>query len=247
MDTTQTGPAPPRFVATTLTRSLAWDVGLPVVTYYAFHLAGFGDFAALLAATLVAASRVLLVAVRDRALNAFGMLMVIVFGLGLALAFLSGDPRFLLVKDSITTAVVGMTFLVMAFLGQPLTLAASRTAMPRERADELAEQYRTVPEARHWHLKASTVWGIGLLTEAAVRVVLIYLLPVDVMVAVSAALMITTFAVLILWTVSDIRRQQARRASHAPPPADDAAGPSRSDDPTAARPLGEAREPGRVE
>ena len=82
MNAPTTGTPGPRFVARTLARGLAWDVGLPVVTYYALHLLGFGDRVALLAATLAAGARILLVAIRDRALNAFATLMVIVLGLG---------------------------------------------------------------------------------------------------------------------------------------------------------------------
>jgi hypothetical protein len=197
------------FVAKALVRGLAWDVGLPVVTYYALHLLGAGDWVALLSATLVAAARVALVAVRDHSLNAFGLLMVIVFGLGLVLSFVTGDPRFLLLKDSITTAVVGLTFLSMAALGHPLTLEAARSWSP-ERAAELLIQFRTSPAARRWHLKMSVVWGLGMLAEAAVRVPLVYLLPIDVMVVVSAALTVSAFGALILWTGRDLRRQRPR-------------------------------------
>jgi hypothetical protein len=43
-------------------------------------------------------------AVRDRSLNLFATVMLLVFGIGLALAFMSGDARFLLLKGSIVTA-----------------------------------------------------------------------------------------------------------------------------------------------
>lgn len=196
------------FVTKALVRGLAWDIGLPVVTYYALHLFGAGDWAALLSATLVAAARVALVAIRHHSLNAFGLLMVIVFGLGLVLSFVTGDPRFLLLKDSITTAVVGLTFLSMAALGHPLTLEAARSWSP-DRAAELLTQFRTSAPARRWHLKMSAVWGLGMLAEAAVRVPLVYLLPIDVMVVVSAALTVAAFGALILWTGRDLRRQRA--------------------------------------
>jgi hypothetical protein len=79
--------------------------------------------------------------------------------------------------------------------------------------DALAEEYRTEPEARRIYRLSSQVWGFGLLLEAAVRIPLIYILPVSVMVGLSAALMIGTFAALILWNVWYIRRVTARAAS----------------------------------
>jgi len=177
--------------------------------YYALHLIGVRDWPTLLRAALVAGARVAWVAVRARAPNPFAMLMVIAFGVGLALAFVTGDARFLLVKDSITTAAVGITFLVMVALGRPLTLATAKAWEP-ERAAGWSERFRTNPAVRHWHRTASIVWGAGLLTEAIVRVPLIYLLPIHVMVAVSAALEIVFFGALIGWTrwyMTKIRKQ----------------------------------------
>ncbi len=193
-----------------MVRGLAWDIVLPLVTYYTLHLLGVGDWAALLTAMLVAGARVALVAVRSRTATPFAIVMVISFGMGLALAFVTGDIRFLLLKDSLTTATVGVVFLVMTALGQPLTLAAARTWQP-ELAERMTAQFRTVPAVRHWHVTASTVWGVGLLVEAALRVPLVYLLPVDVVVGGSAALAVAAYAALIAWTGWYLRRARAAR------------------------------------
>jgi hypothetical protein len=184
----------------TLLRGLAWDVGLPVATYYALHLLGVSDWVALLASTLVAALRVVLVALRQRVLNPFATVMLLVFGIGLALTFVSGDPRFLLVKESFVTGAVGLTFLVTALRGRrPLTLAAQQSWQPL-RADELAAEYRDEPDVRRGHRFVSTVWGVGLLTEAAIRVPLVYLLPPSVMVGLSTAMAVLAFGGLAVWT-----------------------------------------------
>src|SRR5689334_14126358 len=82
-----------------IARGLARDVGIPLVVYFVLHLNGVDDRIALLAAALVAGARVLWDAVRARTLNPFSALIMIVFGLGLLLSFVTGDVRFLLVKD----------------------------------------------------------------------------------------------------------------------------------------------------
>jgi hypothetical protein len=74
-------------------------------------------------------------------------------------------------------------------------------------------EFHRDPAVRRWHLKVSAVWGVGLIAEASVRAVLVYLLPIDVMVGVSAALAVTVFAALIAWTVRDRKRRQAARSS----------------------------------
>ena len=183
----------------TVVRGLAWDIGLPLVTYYGLHLLGASDWAALLAATAAAGVRLGWVALRDRMLNLFAMVMLVVFGIGLVLALVSGDARFLLLKDSITTGAVGATFLAAAVLGHPLTLAAMTLWVPA-RGAEMRTRFHTDSAYRHGHLVMSTVWGAGLVAEAAVRVPLIYLLPIDVMVGLSTALMVVAVAGLIGWT-----------------------------------------------
>ncbi|GAA5198114.1 hypothetical protein GCM10023346_34510 [Arthrobacter gyeryongensis] len=195
-----------------LVRGLAWDVGAPLATYYVLHLAGATDWVALLAATGAAGCRLLWTAFKRHSLNPFAMLMVIVFGLGLGLSFLTGDPRFLLLKDSAITGGMGISFLVFAALGHPLTLDAAKTWRP-ERARELDRDFHSNPAAHRWHLKVSAVWGAGLIAEASTRAVLVYLLPIDVMVGVSAALAVIVFAALIAWTVWDRKRRQASSSS----------------------------------
>ncbi len=192
-----------------LVRGLAWDVGLPLVTYYGLHLFGAADRPALLAATAVAGARIVWVAVRDRKLNLFATVMLVVFGLGLALAFVSGDARFLLLRGSFVTAAVGLTFLATAVFGRPLTLAAMQSFQP-SRAAGIAAAYDAEPGFRRGYRTSSLVWGGGLLLEALVRVPLVYLLPIPVMVGLSEALMIATFAGLIAWNLWYVRRSPAR-------------------------------------
>lgn len=206
------GPLRPTFMMRTLVRGLAWDVGSPLAVYYALHLAGATDWAALLTATAVAGCRLLWTAFKRHSLNPFAMLMVIVFGLGLVLSFLTGDPRFLLLKDSAITGGMGFSFLVLAALGHPLTLDAAKTWRP-ERAAEMDRDFHSIPAAHRWHLKVSAVWGAGLIAEAGTRAVLVYLLPIDVMVGLSAALAVIAFAALIAWTVWDRKRRQAAWSS----------------------------------
>ncbi|RKR13658.1 VC0807 family protein [Arthrobacter oryzae] len=195
-----------------LVRGLAWDVGLPLAAYYLLHFAGATDWAALLAATGAAACRLLWTAFKAHSLNPFALLMAIVFGLGLGLSFLTGDPRFLLLKDSAITGGIGVSFLVLAALGHPLTLDAAKTWSP-ERAGEMDLEFHGNPAVHRWHLKVSAVWGAALIAEASTRAVLVYLLPIDVMVGVSAALAVMVFAALIAWTVRDRRRRQAAWSS----------------------------------
>src|SRR5690348_8092812 len=117
----------------------------------------------------VAGLRIGVVALRTRTPNPFAMVMLLSFRVGLTLALSTGNVRFLLLKDSMPTGVVGLIFLGLAAVGQNLTLAAAKPWEPA-RAEALSEQFLSSAAARHWHLTASVVWVIGLLVEAAVRI-----------------------------------------------------------------------------
>jgi hypothetical protein len=74
----------------------------------------------------------------------------------------------------------------------------------------MAERYRTAPAVRHGHFVASMVWGVGLLAEALVRVLLVLLLPISVVVGLSTALVVVVIGSLMVWTLWYMRR--VRRA-----------------------------------
>jgi hypothetical protein len=194
-----------------MVRGLAWDVGLPLMVFYGLHLAGVGDWLALLGATLAGAARMGWVAVRYRTLNSFAVVMLGVFGLGLGLAFVTGEPRFLLLQFSILTSFVGIMFLASAVWGrQPLTLAAVQHWVPSH-AVEIVEEYRTDPGVRHAYRFSSTIWGLGLLTDAIARIPLVLLLPSSVVVELSNAMTLAILAGLIVWNIR-YERAAARRA-----------------------------------
>ncbi len=188
---------------------LVVDIGLPLVAYYALHALGAVDWVALLAATAAAGVRLVAVAVWTRRVSWFAAIMLAMFGVSLALAFVRGDPRFLLLKDSFTTAALGLVFLLSLLGKQPLTLAGAQTWRPAL-ARELAALYDRDPAARRAFRASALGWGAGLLAEAVARVPLIYLVPVDVMVGLSTGMMIAAMVALAGWNALYIA-QVARR------------------------------------
>jgi hypothetical protein len=164
-------------------RSLFWDIGLSLVTYYGLRLLGFDQYVALLGGTVVAGLRTAYIAVKARKLDGFAVFMMGTFGVSLGLSFLTGDAHFLLLKDSIGTSVVGAIFLVSTVFGKPVIFHAARRfrATSPEKAQEWDQRWQTVPAFRHTFRTMSVVWGCGLLLEAMIRVPLVYLLPIDVM------------------------------------------------------------------
>lgn len=202
--------APAGSVMTGLARVTLLDVGLPLLAYYGLHAVGISDYRALLAGTVVAGLRVGFVALSNRRLDGFAAFLMTVFAVGLALSFATGDARFMLAKDSVGTAVAGLIFLGSCVVGRPMSFyAAQRFSTTTTKTREWwTTMWQTRSAFRRGFRVMSMVWGIGLLAEAAVRIPLIYLLPVNVMVGISTVLQMTAFALLMTWNVWYAKRMR---------------------------------------
>ncbi|HWO63654.1 MAG TPA: VC0807 family protein, partial [Umezawaea sp.] len=139
----------------------------------------------------------------------FAAIMFAVFGFGLLLGLLSGDPRFLLLKDSFSTAGAGLVHLVSLMTSRPLTLSAVQTWKP-ERAADLAARYRDDPRTRRVFRVSGLVWGVALIAEAVLRIPVIYLFPVDVAVGLSTLMMVVVCTGVLAWNIRYIARARKR-------------------------------------
>ncbi|MEU6558224.1 VC0807 family protein [Nocardia nova] len=205
-----------------LGRQLLRDAGVPMAAYYALHAAGASDLIALGAGTVISGGFVIAEVVRQRRLDPFAAVILASFALGLVLTFVSGDARFVVAKDSFTTALIGAAFLGSTLAGKPLIYVSAQRGMSDEAAAAFRERYRTTPGMRRTLGSLSIVWGAGLCLEAALRVFLVYHLPIPTMVWLSTVMMIATFGVLIAITLVVVRRARAQ-ADTTPEPATAAA------------------------
>ncbi|MGW3100109.1 VC0807 family protein [Streptomyces sp. NPDC001102] len=162
------------------------DVAVPVGSYYLFkEVFGAGTFAALALSSVVPAVRTVWSVVKERKANVFAALILVVNVVSLALSFLSGDPRLMLVKDSGVSSVIGIAVLVSVAMGRPMMTEAFKPFLTRgDTAREAAWERLAVGSAAFRRLERlfSGVWGVALLAECAARIVGAYTLPVDTMV-----------------------------------------------------------------
>lgn len=205
----------PRMI--TILRGLFLDAGLALVAYFGMRIAGFAPYYALLAGALVAGLRILYGVVRDRRLEGFAAFMCAGFLIGTGLAFVTGSDRFLLLKDSFTTAILGLLFLGSCFAGRPFVYHASkrfRAAGGMEEA-EWERKWRDLPGFRRLFRSLTMVWAIAFLLEALVRVPLVYLLPIDLAATASGLLMPVLLIGLLTWTLRRGRRAERQAAAAA--------------------------------
>ncbi|WP_223243673.1 VC0807 family protein [Streptomyces sp. CBMA123] len=179
-------------------RPLALDVAAPLVGYYLLHSAcGLSEFAALAWSSVFPAGRTVLGLLKERTLNLWASLMLVVNLAGLALTFVTGDARMMIAKDGGLSGTVALAILVSAAVGRPVMtpmLMPFVTKGDRGRAaawQRLVEGRAAASRAFRRHERVfAGIWGTALLAECAARVVGALTLPVSTMAWLSTVFLI---------------------------------------------------------
>ncbi|MFI9274285.1 VC0807 family protein [Kitasatospora sp. NPDC052896] len=180
---------------------LACDIGLSPATFYGSQAIGCSVTTSLLAATAVAVVRLLWTVTRNRRLDAVAGLMLATYALGLTIALLAHDERLLLVRDPATSALAGLVFLASCATRTP-ALAYLARRLPSGPVPD-------TPAVRRARRQLTAVWGVALLAEAAVRLVLVFTLPISAVSGLSTAVEATVVGALVLWTRGYRQRMRA--------------------------------------
>jgi hypothetical protein len=195
-------PAPnPADVARSL-RPLLLDVGVPVGGYYLLH-AGFGlsIWLSLALSSIAPAARAVGGVLAERRLNVLAVLMLAVNLAGIAVSFLTGDPRAMIAKDSVISSVIAFAILGSVVARRPLMSAGLKPFMTRGTPERTAAWDRLSarsPRFRRFEMLFSVIWGFALLADCVARLVGAYTLPVPTMVWLSTVLTLGAVGVGIL-------------------------------------------------
>ena len=193
---------------------------LPFVIY-SYAEAPLGAARALLASSAPPILWSLIEFARHRRLDAVSVLVVSGIALSLLAMLGGGGVRFLQLREKLVTGVIGLVFLGSALIGKPLIYELARASM-RRKSDAEAEQFEALQVHagfRRTMMVMTLVWGLGLLADVAVSVVLVFVLSIREYLLVNPILGYGTMGVLSLWSFlygrRAKRRGEARRAAAA--------------------------------
>ena len=136
----------------------------------------------------------------------------IVFGFGLS--YVTGNAVFPVLKDSAFTFVFGLLFLGSLLTPRPLIYRlnldmAGGTPAGRDAAIALWEK----PHVRRAFRIMSAVWGLGLISDAAVRAIVSFTQPLSTAAALSPFISVVVFGGLIGWNMLYVRLMRRRAAA----------------------------------
>lgn len=191
---------------------------LPFVIYVYAELP-LGLVGALLASSVPPILWSLVELARHRRLDALSMLVMSGIALSILALLGGGGPRFLQLREKLVTAVIGFAFLGSALIGKPLIYELARTRRRRQSESQAQEfeALRVHAGFRRTMTVMTLVWGLGLLVDVAVSVVLLFVLNIRAYLLVNPILGYGTMGALGLWTVvygkHAKRRGEERRAA----------------------------------
>ena len=174
------------------------DLVLPVLAYYALRAVGASVWAALVVPSVIVAALAVGRWVRHRRLDVLGLSVLVVLVASVAVAAISGSPRFLLAKGAVFTAAIGAVLLVSLFWRRPLGFSLARDLIERTTvptADWDAVWDSDARFRRAWRV-VTAAWGLAMLVDAVALIIMAYRLPVDAVPALASALRLVTFVVL---------------------------------------------------
>jgi hypothetical protein len=183
----------------------ALDLLAPTALIYVVLWLGSGLYLALLASAAVSALSALVSHRRGTGKQRFAPHMLALSLAAFAVAVVTGSDRFLLAKESVLTALAGFWFIGSLWAARPLTYRFTRPLLEgrfkgKRRSWELLWEHE--PRFRRLWYVSTVMWGVAMLIDAVVRVVLAYTLPVHIVPAMQTGMMLVTVLVMQVLTNS---------------------------------------------
>lgn len=158
------------------------DMALPVGLYYGLRSVGVGTYPALLVSALVPLLSAVVQFLRERRLDAMAVFVAVVILVGLAASLISGSARFVLAKDGWVTGAAGLWFLATVRARRPLAFVGARPLLEgRFRSDGTSWDvlWEEFPKFRRIWRVSTAIWGVAMIVDGLLRVLMAYTLPVD--------------------------------------------------------------------
>ncbi len=179
---------------------------------YNYAEAPLGEVRALLASSVPPILWSLVEFARHRRVDALSLLVVSGIGMSLLAMLGGGGAKFLQLREKLVTGVIGLAFLASAAIGKPMIYQLARATM-RRKSDSEAQKFEALQVHsgfRRTMTLMTVVWGLGLLADVAVSVVLVFQLSIREYLIVNPVLGYGTTGALALWTFLYARRARRR-------------------------------------
>ncbi|HEX3665351.1 MAG TPA: VC0807 family protein [Rhizomicrobium sp.] len=204
-----------------IAREILVNLALPYLIY-TLAVPRLGEVNALIASSLPPILWSIFEFARHRKIDALSIFVVLGIGLSLLAFFGGGSAKFLQLREKLVTACFAAIFLGSAAIGRPLIYELARAGMARGNQEAELKRFESLRNNRYFRatmMIMTLVWGLGLLADVVVSVVLVFRLSIKEYLIVNPIIGYATMGTLSLWTFWYARRRrrqgEARRAAEA--------------------------------
>lgn len=197
--------------------SIVFGAAVPIAVYFSVRPHVGSDAEGLIIAGSVSVAWILIGFVRNRSVDFVGAIVLFGFVIGVVSATLLGGNAYMLkVRDAFFTALFGVACIVTVYThDRPALFYVGRYLSAGNDPSKVAayNDLHEIPTARRVFRVLSVVWGIGLVVEAAARMVLAEALHTGTYVAVSPFVTATFIGSLFAFTLVYAKRIQLDAAA----------------------------------
>lgn len=196
------------------------NVAIPFGCYTLLKAYHASDVTALGVAGIAPALAALISVLRGRRVNIISLFVLGGLIIGIIAIFLGGDPRVLLIRESLFTGALGLTCFVSLLFPRPLMFSVGRSFIAGKDPEQIARynQLWQNPSARHASRVTTVVWGIVYSGDFLLRLLLVLTLPVAAVLTFGPILTGGLIGGTLLWTFAYLRRARQRVQMMQTPP-----------------------------
>lgn len=182
-----------------LSKVLLVEILAPLILFYGLRWLGVNQFVALLAGGAIPFLGSIRSIVTERRISGVRLFVLGAMAVTVAGSFIVGSPRILLLRSAFLMGALGLFLLGTLLSRRPFLYEAARVVFDEDRQAIWAENWAKFPQFRQLLWRISLVWGIGCLVDVAVRIVVVFSLPLDSVPAVDDGLLVVTLVLLVLF------------------------------------------------
>jgi hypothetical protein len=195
--------------------TIVFNIGGPIFAYGYLTGHGWSQSHALMLSSLLPIFEIAVLYALRRRVDDFGVFTLVTMALTLASFAAFNSARAILIKDALVTGTLGLGILGTLALSRPFAFYMGRK-FATDGGAEAREWWAGLwqyPNFRHTNRVITVVWGVGLLADCAVRMVLVFVLSTKAMVSFNSVSLYALIGAIVLWTITYSNRRRAEAAA----------------------------------
>ncbi|MCH5583569.1 hypothetical protein MK805_01110 [Shimazuella sp. AN120528] len=138
--------------------------------------------------------------------DAFSGFIFLGLVLGIIAAVIGGDERFILLRESYITAILGGVFLVSLISSKPIIYHFAMRFSPNK--DMIAKRWEENEGFRKSFRLMSFVWGSGMILITIIQVILVYTISIPAFLIASQIVQYGIMGIMIFWNVRYVNQMK---------------------------------------